>query len=170
MIRRPPRSTQSRSSAASDVYKRQVYVTIIASCKGGTFFETQCIHIYSDLDGTWHGGGPQSIGHIVLDGDPGPPPPKRDTAPPIFNPCLLWPNGWMDQDATWYEGRPRPVSHYVRRGPSSTSRKGHSSPLFGSCLLWPRSPISATAEFLCIMSILSILSTCLLYTSPSPRD
>ena len=25
MIRRPPRSTQSRSSAASDVYKRQVY-------------------------------------------------------------------------------------------------------------------------------------------------
>ena len=26
MIRRPPRSTQSRSSAASDVYKRQVYL------------------------------------------------------------------------------------------------------------------------------------------------
>src|SRR5450756_2812402 len=26
MIRRPPRSTQSRSSAASDVYKRQPYV------------------------------------------------------------------------------------------------------------------------------------------------
>src|SRR5450756_3236378 len=25
MIRRPPRSTQSRSSAASDVYKRQLY-------------------------------------------------------------------------------------------------------------------------------------------------
>ena len=25
MIRRPPRSTQSRSSAASDVYKRQMY-------------------------------------------------------------------------------------------------------------------------------------------------
>src|SRR5680860_1915520 len=27
MIRRPPRSTQSRSSAASDVYKRQVFVS-----------------------------------------------------------------------------------------------------------------------------------------------
>ena len=26
MIRRPPRSTQSRSSAASDVYKRQEYI------------------------------------------------------------------------------------------------------------------------------------------------
>ena len=28
MIRRPPRSTQSRSSAASDVYKRQGHVTV----------------------------------------------------------------------------------------------------------------------------------------------
>ena len=28
MIRRPPRSTQSRSSAASDVYKRQVYLCL----------------------------------------------------------------------------------------------------------------------------------------------
>src|SRR5450756_2925500 len=28
MIRRPPRSTQSRSSAASDVYKRQVEVMV----------------------------------------------------------------------------------------------------------------------------------------------
>eukprot|EP01015_Nassula_variabilis_P011610 TRINITY_DN1940_c0_g1_i9.p2 TRINITY_DN1940_c0_g1~~TRINITY_DN1940_c0_g1_i9.p2 ORF type:complete len:106 (+),score=46.68 TRINITY_DN1940_c0_g1_i9:46-363(+) len=26
MIRRPPRSTQSRSSAASDVYKRQIFI------------------------------------------------------------------------------------------------------------------------------------------------
>src|SRR5450756_1283681 len=31
MIRRPPRSTQSRSSAASDVYKRQVLEALIAS-------------------------------------------------------------------------------------------------------------------------------------------
>eukprot|EP00657_Telonema_sp_P-1_P008063 TRINITY_DN28611_c0_g1_i1.p1 TRINITY_DN28611_c0_g1~~TRINITY_DN28611_c0_g1_i1.p1 ORF type:complete len:110 (+),score=57.72 TRINITY_DN28611_c0_g1_i1:1-330(+) len=31
MIRRPPRSTQSRSSAASDVYKRQVLVRV---CEG----------------------------------------------------------------------------------------------------------------------------------------
>ena len=40
-------------------------------------------------------------GDIVLDGDPAPPT-ERATAPPIFGPCLLWPNGWMDQDATWY--------------------------------------------------------------------
>jgi len=24
--------------------------------------------------------------------------------PPLFGPCLFWPNGWVDQDATWYEG------------------------------------------------------------------
>jgi len=38
-------------------------------------------------------------GHIMLDGDPAPPP-QRGTSP-IFDPCLLWPNGWMDQDAIW---------------------------------------------------------------------
>jgi len=43
-------------------------------------------------------------GHIVLDGDQAPPK-KGGTAHPIFGPCLLWPNSWMDQDATWYGGR-----------------------------------------------------------------
>ena len=32
MIRRPPRSTQSRSSAASDVYKRQLVVSQFTLC------------------------------------------------------------------------------------------------------------------------------------------
>ena len=32
-------------------------------------------------------------------------PPQSGTAALIFGPCLLWPNGWMDQDATWYEDR-----------------------------------------------------------------
>ena len=31
MIRRPPRSTQSRSSAASDVYKRQLVIVVLLS-------------------------------------------------------------------------------------------------------------------------------------------
>src|SRR5665809_12887 len=34
MIRRPPRSTQSRSSAASDVYKRQPYAHVLEKTGG----------------------------------------------------------------------------------------------------------------------------------------
>ena len=30
--------------------------------------------------------------HIVLHGDPAPPP-KKGAQPPIFGPCLLWPDG-----------------------------------------------------------------------------
>jgi len=66
--------------------------------------------------GTQVGLGP---GHIVLDGDQVPLP-HSDTAP-NFWPCLLWPNGCMDQDATWYGGRPRPWPHCARCGPSSPS-------------------------------------------------
>ena len=44
MIRRPPRSTQSRSSAASDVYKRQVYV----SNKKETNYDPQTTYVYQD--------------------------------------------------------------------------------------------------------------------------
>ena len=53
--------------------------------------------------GTEVGLGP---GHIVLDGVPPTSPIRAE--PPILGPCLLWPNGWMDQDATLYEGRPPP--------------------------------------------------------------
>ena len=35
---------------------------------------------------------------IVLYGDPAPFT-QKGAEPPIFGPCLLWPNGWMDQDA-----------------------------------------------------------------------
>jgi len=50
-------------------------------------------------------------GHIVLDGDPAPP---IGAQPPIFGPCLLWPNGWMHHDTTLYGGNPRPRRHCVR--------------------------------------------------------
>jgi len=52
---------------------------------------------------------------------PSSPSPKRGQAPPpIFGPCLFWPNGLMDQDATWYSGSPRPGQHCVKCRPSST--------------------------------------------------
>jgi len=70
-------------------------------------------------------------GHIVLDGDPAPPPQKGGTAQPhpIFGPCLLWPNGWMDQDATWY-------GHIVLHGNPVLPKKGTQTPIFGPWLLW----------------------------------
>jgi len=52
-------------------------------------------------------------------------PPKAQ--PPIFGPCLLWPNGCMYQDTTWYGGTTQPRRHYVRWGPSSPPLKGHST-------------------------------------------
>jgi len=90
-----------------------------------------------------------SIQATLLDGDPAPNP-QRGT-PPIFGPCLLWPNGWMDEDATWYGSWPRPRPRCVIWGCSSPApRKRHISPppLSGPCLLWPRSPVSAIAELL----------------------
>jgi len=57
-------------------------------------------------------------GHIVLDGDPALPS-QKGHRPPISAPCLLWPNGCMDQDATRYGVRPRPRTHCVTWGPSS---------------------------------------------------
>jgi len=48
------------------------------------------------------------------------PPEKRAHPPhPIFGPCLVWPNGWMDQATTWYEGKRRPRRRCGRWGRSS---------------------------------------------------
>jgi len=57
-------------------------------------------------------------------------PPPKGAKPTIFGPCLLWPNGWMDQDATWYGGRPRPWLHCDRWGPSPSQR--HTAPQFSA--------------------------------------
>jgi len=62
--------------------------------------------------------------NIAFDVDPAPPPPKKGTEPPIFGPCLLWSNGWMDQDVIWYGGRPQLRRRCVRWGPSSPPKRG----------------------------------------------
>jgi len=66
-------------------------------------------------------------GHIVLGGDPAPPPLKGHR-PPIFDPYLLRRNGCMHQDVTWYGARPRPRRLYVRWGPRSPPQKGGRAP------------------------------------------
>jgi len=75
---------------------------------------------------------------VVLDGDPAHLP-QKGTEPPIFGPCLLRPNGCMDQDAAWYRVRPRPRRHCIRWAPSFPSpKRGRSpSPIFYPYLLWP---------------------------------
>ena len=53
-------------------------------------------------DATWYGCRPQPRGLCVRSG-PTPFPKRRRSPgaePPIFGPCLLWPNGWMDQNGT----------------------------------------------------------------------
>jgi len=88
---------------------------------------------------------------IVLDVDPATPRKRAHPPYPIFGPCILWPNGWMDEDAAWYGSRTRPRPHCTRRG-STSCEEAQQPPLFGPCLLWPRSPISANAELLlCII-------------------
>jgi len=68
-------------------------------------------------------------GDFVFDGDPSYRQNRGHTHyHAVFGPCLLWPNGWMDEDATWYVSRNRPRRHCIRWGPSS-ARNGHSSPL-----------------------------------------
>jgi len=64
-------------------------------------------------------------------------PEKRHTnRNPIFGPCLLWRNGWIDQDM--------PLGTEVNAGPGKVVLDGVAAPLkgaqpqlFGSCLLWP---------------------------------
>jgi len=84
---------------------------------------------------------------IVLDGDPAPPLQTEGGAPsPIFGPCLLWPNGWMDQDGTWQGGRPQPRRLCARWGPSPSPKRGR-SPQFsahiycGQTAAWIKMPI-----------------------------
>ena len=58
-----------------------------------------------------------------------------EAEPPIFGPCLLWTNGWMDQDATWFGGKPLLRRRCVRRDCSSPLKKGVHRPVFGPCVL-----------------------------------
>jgi len=53
------------------------------------------------LDGSRWNFAWRSASAKLLHGDPTTPPKKRTQQPPIFCPCLLWPNGWMDQNAAW---------------------------------------------------------------------
>jgi len=59
---------------------------------------------------------------------------------PIFGPCPLWPNGWIDQDSTWHRGGPWSRLHCaIDWDPAPLPKKGGGAPssIFGSFLLSP---------------------------------
>jgi len=78
----------------------------------------------TNQDAPWYGGRPQLRPHSARWG-PISPSQKGGTAPSIFGPCPLWPNGWMDQDAPWYEGRPQSRPYCAIWGLNSSPQKGH---------------------------------------------
>jgi len=98
------------------------------------------VHVYCGQTAAWAwikmplgtevGLGPDDI---VLDGEPACPPQEGSGAcSPIFGPCLLWPNGWMDQDGTWHGGGPWSRPHCARWGTSSPPPKRGHSPQFSA--------------------------------------
>ena len=82
---------------------------------------------------TWYGGRPQPRELCVRWG-PSSPFLKRTLSPgappPIFDQCLLWPNGWMDQDGTWHGGRPWSSPYCARWEYRLPPQKGGIAPNF----------------------------------------
>jgi len=94
-----------------------------------------------DQDVTWYRGRPRPRRLCVRWG-PRSPSPKGGGAQPlpqIFGPCLMRPNGWMNEAGTWHGGRPQPRRLCVRWGPSPLPQKGAEtpSPISSPFLLWP---------------------------------
>jgi len=58
-------------------------------------------------------------------------PPEKEGTPTTtrFGPCLLWPNGWMDEDATGY-GVDLGPGHIVLDGVPALREKGTAAPIF----------------------------------------
>jgi len=81
-----------------------------------------------DQDATWYGSKPRPD-DIVLDEDPSHSK-GGGTPSPIFGPCLLWRNAWVDEYDTWHGGGPwsRPHCAIGLWGPSSPLQKGVRAP------------------------------------------
>jgi len=77
-------------------------------------------------------------GDFVFDGNPATPRKKGHTHP-IFGPCLLWPNGWMDEHALGTEVD-LGTGHIVLDVVPAIRDRGTAAPSFRPYVLWPRSP------------------------------
>ena len=80
---------------------------------------------------------------------------RAQPQPLLFGPCLLWPNGWMDQDATWYRGTVGlGPSHIVLDGePAPLQKRGTAPPQFsahvcsGNTAGWIKIPLGMELGF-----------------------
>ena len=70
------------------------------------------------------------LGDFVFDGDPRISGKGHIHPHPIFGPCLLWPNGWMDEDANWYGSIDLGPSHIVLDGVPDLCERGTAGSLF----------------------------------------
>jgi len=69
-----------------------------------------------------------SQGDFVLDGHPSPLTKRWAEHPQNFDPCLLRPNGWMNEAGTWHEGGPQPRRLCVKWRPSLPSPTKEAEP------------------------------------------
>jgi len=141
-----------------------------------------------DQDETWHGMQVSLYpGHIVLDGDPVPPPTERGTAAPHFQ--NLWAqalrvsvynalpmsivakrHGWIKMPFGREVGL-GPVDFVLDKDPAPPSAKGHSPPVFVPCLLWPNGHPSQLLLSTCynaLCSLLNVLEFCTSNRSTNP--
>ena len=149
MIRRPPRSTQSRSSAASDVYKRQQQHDLIVR----TSTKKCCRRIILQED-------------VVV--------PARSE---VNVPCKVVFSSPLKCQGTSWSTRPSPIKSGVYVARSLTPEDRYDIPVRvmnvqqSPCVIKARTEVGEL-EVVEVVSDFGGTSSgsCLLYTSPSPRD
>jgi len=68
-------------------------------------------------------------------------------APPLFGPCLLWPNGWMDQDTTGPEVGLGPGD--IVLDPALPKERGTAAPTFRPATAAPNFSAHCSGPHLC---------------------
>ena len=161
MIRRPPRSTQSRSSAASDVYKRQVYkdgdtfAGINPAEEGSPF----CVWVRPDQDGLYYLTATTAAPHVTEHNDLWIQAPgvglfryKRGSIKQIPNKKFL--KGYQNEGADKKAKYLLNVDHNGHQFITPNLTKGQR---YKICIS------GRSTQY-------KVFNICLLYTSPSPRD
>jgi len=87
-------------------------------------------------------------GHIVLGGDSCSTPKRGHSSPPLFGPCLSWPNGeWVKMPLGMEVGL-GPGDIVLDEDPTAAPKGAQQPPLFGTCRLWvtPKTPIDQNSH------------------------